>query len=198
MKKRLRNITILLASLLIILLSLFVYIYIKYTKWEKSFENNIQSNFLVTDEEEGIELIESIKKYSISPNDTEFLKLEPKQVGEILYSILKQYFNEDFLLKQIYIVPSKGVWKTCLDINIARINKDIWGCMNINKDNIQTAQIYVTDIYIGPFSLGKYIPQINTGIANAILTVNENGFSSRYFENIELLGDSMIIKGSTY
>ena len=39
---------------------------------------------------------------------------------------------------------------------------------------------------------------INKGIGEAIVTLNENGFVGRYIENIELLEDAMVLKGSRY
>ena len=56
-------------------------------------------------------------------------------------------------------------------------------------------------MYFGPYEIGNIFnitDMINTGIADALLTVNENGFSGRYLENIELLEDKVVVKGSKY
>ena len=66
---------------------------------------------------------------------------------------------------------------------------------------MQTAQLYITDIYVGPFSMrgySKWVEKVNRGIADSIVTLNENGFVGRYLENIELLESNIVVKGSRY
>jgi hypothetical protein len=67
---------------------------------------------------------------------------------------------------------------------------------------MQTAQLYVTDFKMQGINIGRVFPSvisnINQGLAQALVTVNENRFVGRKFENIELQEDRMIVKGSLY
>jgi hypothetical protein len=42
------------------------------------------------------------------------------------------------------------------------------------------------------------LTKINQGIAEALVTANENGFVGRTFENIELQEDQLVVKGTLY
>ena len=69
------------------------------------------------------------------------------------------------------------------------------------QDNVQSAQLYITEIKVGPFDISDISDvssKINKGIGEAMVTLNENGLVGRYIENIELLGDFVILKGSRY
>jgi hypothetical protein len=67
---------------------------------------------------------------------------------------------------------------------------------------MQTAQLYAIDFKIQGINVERMFPSvisnINQGIAQALVTVNENRFVGRKFENIELQEDQMIVKGSLY
>jgi hypothetical protein len=67
---------------------------------------------------------------------------------------------------------------------------------------MQTAQLYTTNFKVQGISVGNIFPSmvssINQGIAEALVTVNENRFVGRKFENIELEDDQLIVKGSLY
>ena len=78
-----------------------------------------------------------------------------------------------------------------------------WVLINLQKDDLETAEVYVTDMFIGnlsfsSFGLKPFIDNINDGIRNAIILVNENQFSGRKIKNIELLEDGFVIKGEKH
>jgi hypothetical protein len=44
----------------------------------------------------------------------------------------------------------------------------------------------------------EILTKVNKGIAEALVTANENGFVGRVFENIELQENQLVVKGSLY
>jgi hypothetical protein len=73
--------------------------------------------------------------------------------------------------------------------------------MEIVKDDRETAELYVRDLLLGKYKVPGFIAKdivhsINKGISDAILLVNENAFLGRRIENIELLEERVVVKGS--
>jgi hypothetical protein len=75
-----------------------------------------------------------------------------------------------------------------------------WATLRLQKDNIQTAQIFVSSLKVGPYSaddfgLKSVRDSINSGIQNSIILVNENEFTGRRFVNIDMDENGVVIKG---
>ncbi len=73
--------------------------------------------------------------------------------------------------------------------------------LDIVKDSRETAELYSRNIYLGdmkvPLFLSKNIlEKINKGISDALVLVLENGFLGKDIINIDLLFDSVVLKGS--
>jgi hypothetical protein len=73
--------------------------------------------------------------------------------------------------------------------------------LDISKDTIESAQLYVSNIYLGNQLLPAKISnglkeEINKGISDALVLVSENNFLGRTITNIELLEDEIVVKGS--
>jgi hypothetical protein len=74
--------------------------------------------------------------------------------------------------------------------------------MNVVKDNRETAEIYVNEIKVGDTRVPgviekKVMVDINRGMSDAVIMLNENRFLGRVIENIEFLDDKVVFKGST-
>lgn len=181
--------------LFVILLLIIVISSWRYYSWKSMFESDIVMNNLVEiPSERSEELSKKIAIFALSDMDNEYLELTPYE-----FALLISEISTSYPIKQVYIDPGLGIWTVYAKIEY--LNIPIWLSLDLNKDNMQTAQLYVTDVYLGPYPIGNIFnitEQINTGIADALLTVNENGFSGRYFENIELLEDKIVVKGSKY
>ena len=70
---------------------------------------------------------------------------------------------------------------------------------NLVKDARETAQLYVKDFSFGGISLlnifsSKVMNEVNEGISEAIVLVNENGFLGRDIHNIELLEETVVVR----
>jgi hypothetical protein len=188
-------------TLLILILSLTVVIlFLRYKSWEDEFEKNMDTQYvIVMDDVKGISFNEKLVQFVLSSSDTEFLQLEVKEVGVLILATLDQYMQEGFTVERIYIDPYRSKWNIYCNIKYESIS--IWVSLDINKDDIQSAQIYTKNVYLGPFNVSKYFNienLINKGIGESIVTLNENGFVGRYIENIELLEDTIVLKGSRY
>ncbi len=186
--------------LLVVLVVSCVYIFFKYRDWEEDFESNINVDYLIDSKSiEEVELDERIVKFTLSLLDTESLSLEVKEIGSILFTTVDSYLGEEIPLKKIYIEPQDKVWNIYLKVGYKDV--EVWFGFDINKDDIQSAQLYTKNVYIGPFEIGRYtnlVSMINKGIGESIVTLNENGFVGRYIENIELLDEGIVLKGSRY
>jgi hypothetical protein len=200
MKKLLVVISIIILIPLIILLSALVYIKVKYNAWEKDFESSIVQEYHITSEKrEDFELEVKFIEFTLSNSPTETLEISVEETGSLIFSLLKRYTGENLKLTEVYIKPSFSTWEIYAKFRYKR--QSYWVSIDLNKDRMQTAQLYVTDFKLGPYSVNRYYDlteRINNGISNAILTANENGFTGRYLENIELLENSIIIKGARY
>lgn len=187
--------------LLIIFLLLFVgYISLRYMNWEKEFEKGINTTYVINQTSaESIDLGGKIVEFTLSTDDVRSLELNVTEIGSVIYNTLDSYFGENINVERIYIQPSESRWVIYIDLRYKRFS--VWVSVDINKDNVQSAQLYITEIKVGPFDISDISDvssKINKGIGEAMVTLNENGLVGRYIENIELLGDFVILKGSRY
>ena len=200
MKKFFHSILILISILTIGVLISLGYMYFKYRNWEKSFEQDINiDNLIDQDIAKSTDSGAKISTFALSAEDVEFLQLDISEIGSEIYNTLDSYLGEKLNLEKIYILPSNSKWVIYSQVRYEKFL--IWFSFDVNKDSIQSAQIYVTQINIGPFRISKYVnwvDAVNTGIADSIITLNENGLVGRYIENIELLNNSVVLKGSRY
>ncbi len=186
--------------LLIGVLIFFGLIFLKYRNWETSFEKEIEiDNLIDLDIAKSIDLGAKISTFALSTEDVEFLQLDVSEIGSEIFNTLDSYLGEKLILEKIYIVPSNSKWVIYSQVRYEKFL--VWFSFDVNKDSIQSAQMYVTQINIGPFRISEYVnwvDAVNTGIADSIITLNENGLVGRYIENIELLNNSVVLKGSRY
>jgi len=73
--------------------------------------------------------------------------------------------------------------------------------LDIVKDNIETAEVYVRQLHVGGLELPKFLESrlkedLNRGISDGIIMLNENNFLGRRIDNIELLEDRVVFKGT--
>ncbi len=200
MKKIFRFVLIFLLSLIIFFLLFIGYLSLRYMNWEKEFEKGINTAYVINQTgAESIDLGGKIVEFTLSTDDVSSLELNVSEIGSVIYNTLDSYFGEDVNVERIYIQPSDSRWVIYTDLMYK--NFSVWISVDINKDNIQSAQLYTTEIKVGPFDVSDISDikvKINKGIGEAMVTLNENGFVGRYMENIELLDDSVILKGSRY
>lgn len=191
--------TFILFVILIILL-LLGYILLRYRGWEKEFQSNLNKEYVIDDSTvKEIDLGEKISTFALSFEDVAFLELTVKELGSIFFTTLDSYVGKEVSIEKIYIVPSDSIWLLYAEVKYEKVS--LWISIDLNKDDIQSAQVYITKIYVGPFKVSDFLDWvdfINKGIGESIVTLNENGLVGRYIENIELMDESIILKGSRY
>lgn len=201
MKKFFFSLLIFIASLLLIVSIIFGYFFFRYRGWEKEFLSQInEENVIDREVIKGKDFNKKITQFSLSLKDVESLELNVQEVGSVILSVLDSYAKEGISIEEMYIVPSDSVWDMYVKVKYQKFS--VWVSTDVNKDSVQSAQVYIKDIKVGPFSVSmfnsKLVSTINTGIADSIVTLNENGLVGRYIENIELTSESVVIKGSIY
>jgi uncharacterized protein YpmS len=179
--------------------------YCRYSKWEKAelSKLGIICTSDITQEssgEEGLGTVieDKIKKFALSDIKTDFVVLTEE---EMLYLLLENFTNEgDIKVEDICLKPSKGICQLYLKTKYKKISLP-WLVLDIVKDNIETAEVYVREVRLGDLELPVFLESrvrddLNRGISDGIIMLNENNFLGRRIDNIELLEDRVIFKGT--
>lgn len=103
-------------------------------------------------------------------------------------------------VNNICIEPGQDTWNIFVKVSLQGINMP-WIRVDIAKDKMETAQLYVSNLYVGNILMPEKISegiktQLNKGISDALVLVNENNFLGRKVQNIELLNDRIVVKGT--
>ena len=144
------------------------------------------------------EVEKKIMNFILSDSRIDFVVFTPPEVLHVLSSNIQK--GEHISIEDICLVPSIGIWQVYMKYQIGSFDLP-WVVMDVVKDNRETAEIYVNEIKVGnikipePFSK-KINVDINKGIVDAIIMLNENRFLGRIIENIELLEERVVFKGS--
>ncbi len=143
--------------LLIFLLSLVLVVFVlvsRYIDWENDFESSIVEKNIASSEEDLFSLIQDkFSSFTLSQDNTETISLSPKDVGMVVISIANGYLNSELSISRVYIEPSKGKWVVYIETVYSKYS--VWFSLGINKDNVETAQLYLTSLSIGPYSIGE-------------------------------------------
>lgn len=194
--QRLFKIFVILLLLLILLPIFFVGIYLL---WEREFSSNLSNKSCVSNNQvKDVSFDDRIRDFVFSSNRSDYIQFTK---GEVLYLISSEFGKEDgeIVVKDMCVDSAKGVWKVYLNVTVAGI-RNVWFIFDVIKDDRETAELYVDNLYLGNFQLPPFIAsslkeKINKGISDAIILVNENSFSGRNITNIELLKEDIVVKG---
>lgn len=177
------------------------YFVVRYSLWYRDFfvSENItctsDEKFVV--EEKEINIGDRIKNFVLSDLFSEFVTFSRK---EMLYLLKDSISGVSSLeIQDVCLVSDKGVWRVYAHSKVEFLQLP-WIGVDIVKDNRETAELYSRNIYIGDMKVPevltrKPLEKINKGISDALILVTENGFLGKTIENIDLLQDSIVIKG---
>ena len=175
-------------------------LFVRYSKWEMSDDLTVCLSDLDEQEKEEIreDIAEKTKTFVLSDSRTDFVVFTKQEVLQILSTNMLS--QENLETEDICVIASSGIWQVYIKYNLGSTELP-WIVLDFVKDNRETAEIYVREIRVGniklPESISKKILQdTNRGIADAIIMLNENRFLGRVIENIELLDDRVVLKGS--
>jgi hypothetical protein len=204
MRKPIKIILTIFIVFLMFFVALVAFLIIKANSWSKDFQSEINPAYMVNEASTLDEALDKkIQEYILSEDEVESVIFTPNEVAKIVYGSLQDMSSEAVNVSTVYIKPDEDIWKVC---GLTRLEKfdglNGWVCADITKDDMQTAQLYVTTVSIQGISIDRVFPsiltKINQGIAEALVTANENGFVGRTFENIELQEDQLVVKGTLY
>jgi hypothetical protein len=144
------------------------------------------------------EIEEKIKNFILSDSRTDFVVLTKEEVLHFLISDTES--SEGTQVEDFCFLPSIGTWEVYIKYQVGGFSAP-WVVLDIVKDNFETAQLYVNEIRVGdikvPDFLGRRIKvDLNKGVSDAIIMLNENNLLGRRIDNIELLEDKVILKGT--
>ena len=188
-------------GVLVIFLLVGGYFVVRYSLWHKDFFTN--ENITCTNdekfviEEKEINIGDRIKNFVLSDLFSEFVTFSRK---EMLYLLKDSISGVSSLeIQDVCLVSDKGVWKVYAHSKVTFLQLP-WIGIDIVKDNRETAELYSKRIYIGDMKVPDVLARgplekINKGISDALILVTENGFLGKTIENIDLLKDSIVIKG---
>ena len=177
------------------------YFVVRYSLWYRDFfvSENItctsDEKFVV--EEKEINIGDRIKNFVLSDLFSEFVTFSRK---EMLYLLKDSISGVSSLeIQDVCLVSDKGVWKVYAHSKVTFLQLP-WIGIDIVKDNRETAELYSKRIYIGDMKVPDVLARgplekINKGISDALILVTENGFLGKTIENIDLLKDTVVIKG---
>ncbi len=198
MKKLKKLFKVFLLIISISFLLILLYRVSSYFTWEREFKENSDGNVLCFSEIESISVDEKIRKFALSRNIVEHMTFSQ---GEVV-SVLKDSISlpGGIVLENICTSINKGRLTLFLKYSLKRVSLP-WVALEISKDNRETAEIYLKSMSIGDWILPKVfskkaIEEINYGISEGIITVNENKFLGRGIQNVEFLEGSIVIKGN--
>jgi len=188
-------------GVLVIFLLVGGYFVVRYSLWHKDFFTN--ENITCTNdekfviEEKEINIGDRIKNFVLSDLFSEFVTFSRK---EMLYLLKDSISGVSSLeIQDVCLVSDKGVWKVYAHSKVTFLQLP-WIGIDIVKDNRETAELYSKRIYIGDMKVPDVLARgplekINKGISDALILVTENGFLGKTIENIDLLKDTVVIKG---
>ena len=188
-------------GVLVIFLLVGGYFVVRYSLWHKDFFTN--ENITCTNdekfviEEKEINIGDRIKNFVLSDLFSEFVTFSRK---EMLYLLKDSISGVSSLeIQDVCLVSDKGVWKVYAHSKVTFLQLP-WIGIDIVKDNRETAELYSKRIYIGDMKVTDVLARgplekINKGISDALILVTENGFLGKTIENIDLLKDTVVIKG---
>ncbi len=174
----------------------------EYSDWKDRFENShLNSEFVVFEDSKEISasLQKKIDTFGKSAEDVETLELTPQEVVYILSLELEKTIPEDFNTYRGYVDSDFNSWNIYMQLEY-KGNLLPWLILSLNKDEGEGVSLYFSTISLGNFNLTEYgfknmITDMNRGLNDALLLVNQSDFTGRRYENIELEPSALTIKG---
>jgi len=142
---------------------------------------------------------DKIDEFSESNESIDYVEFTEREALYLIGDNYGQSVPENFTVDRLFVEASTNDWVVYIQGSYQGIVLP-WLVLRIEKDDIETAQLYVSELAIGKYDFDEWgllavREDVNTGFQDALILVNENDFTGRKFENIELTEDGMVIKG---
>lgn len=181
----------------LVFISLIIIPIIIYFIWLMSFNRNLSEKICLSNTKlENVSFDSRIKEFAFSTERSAYIQFTDAELLPLLSSTIENGFQQSSV-KNICIDTDDGKWKVYINL----LGKDVlWFMFDVIKDDRETAELYVDNLYIGNMPIPSFIcnsikQAVNKGISDAVLLVNENSFSGREITNIQLQDGKVILKG---
>ena len=150
----------------------------------------------IEDEDYGIE--EKVKAFVLSFEKSDFVSFTPEEILQLMNENI--VLSGNLKLQGICLEPNDSHWKVYFNTKLGFINIP-WIGLNVVKEKRETAELYVDEILLGGLKIPqlfveKIISDINMGISDGVVLMNENSFLGRTIINIELMKENVVVKGT--
>lgn len=191
---------IILLIMIVISLLFIGYLTVRYISWEKDFFSNRENLTCTNDEnyeEENINIVDRVENFVLSESKTDLMTFSRKELLFILKDALKE--SDDVKIENMCLLSDRGVWRIYVHPKLKTLQLP-WIGIDIVKDDRETVEVYSSSVYIGDIKIPAYIKkkfseEVNKGISDALILMIENNFLGKTIQNIDLLKDSIMIKG---
>ncbi len=196
--------------LLGIILTLFATYFItkpKYEKWETKFEENkISKDYHYIKNNNNTKTKESINKKSQVFNQSnkvvDYVEFNIKESAYLFAVNLTDSLPKHISVNKLFIESENLKWKIFVQLKYKDIELP-WISFKLEKPDQSGIKLKIQELKIGPWSLkdsGLYFIEgdLQEGLDYAIELIENNRFTGRELENIELTEDKFIIKGNLY
>lgn len=170
---------------------------ISYYVWQNKLQEEIGQLHCKSNLSADMSLDEKFKDFVLSDQDVTFVELNSDETALLLGNT--NIINGG-TIENVCVMPHDDVWNVLAKVNLQGIPLP-WLRLDVAKDSIESAQLYISNIYVGNQLLPEQVvsslkAQINKGISDALILVSENNFLGRTITNIELLEEKIVVKGS--
>ncbi len=190
--------TIFLFVLATILFSLAFVVY-NYFTWRNEYIEQNDSVICSEDiEDEDYSIEEKVKAFVLSFEKSDFVSFTPEEILQLMNENI--VLSGNLKLQGICLEPNDSHWKVYFNTKLGFINIP-WIGLNVVKEKRETAELYVDEILLGGLKIPqlfveKIISDINMGISDGVVLMNENSFLGRTIINIELMKENVVVKGT--
>lgn len=199
--------TVILMIVLIISTIFFFVLRNEYLKWNSEFEGKrLASDFIIIEGDASKSIRESVKakidEFGKSEEKIDYIEFTKEEALILLGDEANTSLPKDFSVYRIDAETSKNLWIVYIQYKYKE-HVLPWVVIHVEKDNIETAQLFLSRVYIGNINFEDYgvsiiRENINEGISSGLILVNQNNFTGRSFDNVALEKDKVVVKGSLY
>lgn len=190
--------TIFLFVLATVLFSLAFVVYNYFTWRNEYIEQN--DSVICSEDIEGKDysIEEKVKAFVLSFEKSDFVSFTPEEILQLMNENI--VLSGNLKLQGICLEPNDSHWKVYFNTKLGFINIP-WVGLNVVKEKRETAELYVDEILLGGLKIPqlfveKIISDINMGISDGVVLMNENSFLGRTIINIELMKENVVVKGT--
>lgn len=196
--------TVFLATFLLLVIGAGYFLRADYLVWESTFENRLfEEDYLypVSDLAQllNTEITSKLEKFQESNDDVDFIEFTDQEFILLLHNVVQESLSDNLEIERYYVESGEGLWSIYVESKYRGVTMP-WVEVVVEKDPIETPELYVSGLYVGETDLSNYgfdflIDDINEGYSEGVLVINESALTKRRWANITLGEGVIVIKG---